>query len=1086
MKRLLQSFFLMLFVAVQALAQERNVTGTVTAKEDGLPLPGVSVKVSGTQIGTQTGSDGKFSLRVPSSNSSLQFTYISYKTQTVTIGSDNTVNISLSQDSKQLGEVVVTALGLTKTRNQVAYAAQQVSGDELSKNRSTNILSNFSGKVSGLEIRQNNALGASTNVILRGVKSITGNNQALFVIDGVPVNNDNTNGSTQKQGGGGYDYGNPAADVNPDDIASVTVLKGAAASALYGSRGSNGVILINTKKGGNGLGITFNSGVSIGFVDESTFATYQKEYGGGYGAYYQNKNVPKGSALYKRFLYRDINGDGTKDYVFPTTEDASYGAEFDPKLMVYQWDAFEKTSPNFGKATPWVGAANDPKTFFETPVSDNQSILITNGNDKGTFKLGYNRSNENGILANSTMNKNSVDFGGTYNITPKLTAGASVNYYNTNGLGRYGTGYDGANGRNVMTNFREWWQVNTDIKEQKDAYFRTGGKNATWNYSDITDPTPIYWDNPYFVRYQNYETDTRNRYLGNTTLNFKATEWLNILGRISLDTYSQIQEERKALGSVGVPYYSRNNKSFNETNYDLLANINKDLSSQFNFKALLGTNIRKQHTETVSSITNGGLIVAGIYSLSNSASAPNAPLEFDGRKEVDGVFAGTTLTYKNMLALDGTIRRDASSTLPKGNNVYYYPSVSLGFTFSELMKTSDWLSYGKLRANYAQVGSDADFYSVNDTYTISPPFGGSPQVAVPTTKNNENLRPERTSSSEVGLEMSFLKNRLGFDATYYKTSTIDQILPVTISTATGYSSKFLNSGTVENKGIELSLNGTPVQTKNLTWKITANWSRNRNKVTELFKDGTGQQATNLQLGSFQGGITANASLGEPYGMLRGTDFVYLDGQKVVGANGNYLKTATSNVAIGNPNANWIGGINNSFSYKGISLGFLVDIRDGGSVFSTDMYYGLATGLYPETAGLNDLGNPSRNSIANGGGFIRPGVTANGQPNTTRVANSNYGAYGYSINPDAAFIYDASYVKLREVVIGFAIPKSLISKLGPVKGADFSLIGRNLWIIHKNLPYSDPEEGLSSGNLQGYQVGAYPTTRTFALNLKLHF
>lgn len=1078
--------FILLFIASAEIAQDRTITGTVRAKEDRLPLPGISIKVKGSQIGTQTDPNGKFSLKVGSSATKVVASYIGYITKEVTIG-NGPMDILLEVNSKQLSEVVVTAFGLERNRNQVPYAAQEVSGDDISNNRSTNAISSLSGKVSGLEIRQNNGLGASTNVILRGVKSITGNNQALFVVDGVPVNNDNVNGSYQQQGGGGYDYGSPASDINPDDIASVTVLKGAAASALYGSRGSNGVILITTKKGSNGLGITVNTGLSVGSLDKSTFATYQHQYGGGYGAYYENKDVPAGSPNYRRFFYRDINGDGIKDYVYTSSEDASYGAKFDPNLMVYQSEAFDPTSPFYGKPQPWVAAAHDPTTFFETPVSDNQSVILTNGNDKGTYKLGFNRSNENGILPNSNLNKNIIDFASTYKITPKLTAGADVNFYNINGRGRGGTGYDGANGRNVMTNFREWWQVNTDINDQKAAYYRSGGKNLTWNYADPTDLVPIFWDNPYFVRFTNVETDNRNRYLGNVNLNYKPTKWLNILGRISLDNYAQIQEERKAVGSVGVPYYSRYNQTFSETNYDLLVNFDKNLSKDINLKALIGTNIRKQRNQSISAITNGGLVAPGIYSLSNSVNAPNPATEFDGRREVDGVFAAATLSYKTYLTLDGTIRRDASSTLPKGNNVYYYPSVSAGFVFSELTKNLSWLSYGKLRANYAQVGSDAGYYSINDTYSITPPFGSAAQVAVGVTKNNQNLKPERTNSSELGLEMQFLHNRLGFDATYYQTSTIDQILPVTVSTATGYSSKFLNSGTVENKGVELSINGTPISTRDFNWKITANWSKNNSKVTELFKDDNGQQATNLQLGSFQGGITANATLGQPYGMLRGTDFIYdAKGNKVVDADGYYEKTSTSNNPIGNPNPDWIAGINNNFTYKNFNLSFLIDMRHGGSVFSTDMYYGLATGLYPETAGLNDLGNPSRDPLSQGGGILNKGVTESGQPNTVRISNSNYDALGYSTVPDKAFVYDASFVKLREVVLGYSLPKSIVAKLGPVKGADISLIGRNLWIIHKNLPYSDPEEGLSSGNLQGYQVGAYPTTRTIALNLKLRF
>lgn len=1077
-KSLLTTLCILLLAISQLYAQNHTVTGKVTAKEDGLPIPGVTVKIQGTNTGVQTSADGKYSLSV-TPGAVLSFSFIGYVTQLIP-ANGTTLNVVLIPTSQQLGEVVVTgALGITRTRNQQSYAAQQVTGEEVSKTRSSNFVNGLSGKVAGLEIRQNNALGASTNVILRGVKSITGNNQALFVIDGVPVNNSNNNSASQQAGDGGYDYGSPSSDINPDDIEAVTVLKGAAASALYGSRGSNGVILITTKKGKKGLGITVNSSVSVGSVDKSTFAKYQHSYGAGYGNYY---NDPTGY-----FFYGDVNGDGKADLVTPTTEDASYGAKFDPKLMVYQWDAFDKTSPNFGKATPWVAAKNDPTSFFVHPVSNNQSILITNGGDQGTFKLGYTRNIENGIIPNSSIKKNQVDLGATYNVTPKLTVGGAVNFYNINGLGRPGTGYDGAAARNVMTNLRQWWEVNNDVQALKAAYERTG-KNVTWNYADPLNGnlTPIFWDNPYYVRYQNFESDTRNRYIGNVNAVYKPVSWLTITGRVSLDSYTELDEERKNVSSVGVPYYSRTNRSFTETNYDLLANIDKNISKSFNLKALLGTNIRKENTQNIFATTNGGLFVPGVYSISNSLNAPNAPTEYKGLREVDGVFAGATLTYNNLITLDATIRRDKSSTLPEANNTYYYPSVAGGFIFSELLKDYKWLSYGKIRANYAQVGADAPVYSVNDTYTVLPPFGSIPQAIVKTTKNNPNLKPERTRSAEVGLELSFFNSRLGFDGSYYHTSTFDEILPVNVSTATGYSFNYLNAGTVVNKGIELSLNGTPFRTNDFSWKMTVNFTKNISKVTELFKDDQGQEAKNLELNSFQGGVSINASLNQPFGMIRGTDFIYdKSGQKVVGANGQYLQSGP-NANIGNSNPKWAGGINNSFTYKGFNLSFLIDIRKGGSVFSTDMYYGLATGLYPETVYTNDLGNPVRNTLANGGGFIRAGVTEAGQPNTVRVSASNYGAFGYARLPDKAFVYDAGYIKLREALIGYSLPQKTVSSLGPIKEVTFQLIGRNLWIIHKNLPYADPEEGLTSGNLQGYQVGAYPTTRTLSLNLKLRF
>jgi hypothetical protein len=369
----------------------------------------------------------------------------------------------------------------------------------------------------------------------------------------------------------------------------------------------------------------------------------------------------------------------------------------------------------------------------------------------------------------------------------------------------------------------------------------------------------------------------------------------------------------------------------------------------------------------------------------------------------------------------------------------------------------------RFRANYAQVGNDAPIFSVYDVYAVVPPFGGEPQSSVTGTKNSTSLKPERTRSAEVGLEAAFLKNRVGVDFSYYWSRSFDQILPVIVSTATGYNSKFLNAATVDNQGVELQVSVTPIKKKDFSWDMIVNWSRNRNKVMELFEG-----SENIVLATFQGGVSLNATLNQPFGTIRGKNFVFdsASGLPLVSATGRYLQSVTSNEVIGDPNPDWVGGINNILKYKNLSLSFLVDMRHGGDVFSLDMYYGLATGLYPETAGLNDLGNPSRNPLSQGGGIVLPGISVvDGKPNTVRALNG-FGAYGYLRNPAAAFVYDASYIKLREAILSYSIPKETIAKLKPFKGIDLSLIGRNLWIIHKNLPYADPEETISAGNLQG--------------------
>ncbi|MEH6406036.1 MAG: SusC/RagA family TonB-linked outer membrane protein [Leeuwenhoekiella sp.] len=1075
------SVILTLFLALVAqvsFAQTKTISGTVTDASS-VPLPGVNILVEGTNTGTQTDFDGNYSISA-SVGDVLTFSYVGFSEQQFTVGSSSTIDVQLAA-GEQLDEVVVTALGISREKKSLGYATQEVDGEELNTVKSGNFANSLSGKASGVQIKRNNNLGGSTNVVIRGNASLTGSNQALFVIDGVPINNTNTNSSGQSQGTGGYyDYGNAASDINPDDIESVNILKGAAASALYGSRAANGVIMITTKKGkaNTGLGITVNSSVAFGSIDKSTFAKYQNQYGAGYGHYYDD---PDGY-----WYQEDINGDGIDDQTVVYTEDASYGAPFDPSLMVYQWDSFDPDSPNYQTATPWVNAKNGPISFFETPVTISNSISVENGTDNGSYRLGYTRFDQTGLLPNSSIKKHNFSISGNYKLSDKLTATGYANYIKTDGLGRNSTGYSD----NIISNFKQWWETNVDIKQLRDIYFSTG-RNVTWNPA-TSDPgsAPIFWDNPYFQRYENYQNDTRNRFIGNVSLTYELADWLNVTGRIASDTYSELQEERRANGSVPSAFgvsrgnvdsgYGRKNIQNTETNYDFMFNFDKDITDKLNLKGIIGTNIRRNQFQSIYASTSGGLGVPKLYSLQNSVGPLPLPVEIDQKVGVDGIYASASLGYNNLLFLDGTIRRDHSSTLPEDNSTFYYPSVASSFVFSNLIN-SDAITFGKIRASYAEVGNSAPFDYLYDTYNVNIP-PGSPSTSVANVKKNPNLKPETTKSIEAGLEMRFLKSRIGFDLAFYKTNSVDQIFGVPVSTATGFTSKILNAGEIENKGIELSLNGSPVKTQDFGWDINVNWSKNESKVISL-EDGI----ENLQLGSFQGGLTINARVGQPYGIINGTDYTYIDGERVVDADsGQYIKTSTSDQNIGDTNPDWIAGISNKFRYKNLALSFLIDIQQGGSIFSLDQYYGLATGLYAETAFTNDLGNPVRNTLADGGGFINQGVNADGSANTTRIRADRYGAFGYTRGlPDRAFVYDASFVKLREVAFSYDLPKNLLSETF-LTDVTFSLIGSNLWIIHKNLPHADPESGLGSGNLQGYSVGSLPTTRDYAFNVKIKF
>jgi TonB-linked SusC/RagA family outer membrane protein len=1097
---------------------QRTITGTVTGAEDKSTIPGATVIVKGTTIGTITDANGKYAITVPANRNSLIFSYVGMVTVEKILGESDVIDVVLSASVQELEGVVVTALGIPREKKSLGYATQEVKGDELNMVKSDNFVNSLSGRVAGLQITTTTNIGGSTNVILRGTKSLTGDNQALFVVDGVPVNNEITNTSSQQQAGIGYDYGNAASDINPDDIESVNVLKGAAATALYGSRAANGVIMITTKKGVSktgvggstrkGIGVTWNSGVSVGFVDKSTLPTYQMEYGAGYGHYYSGP----GSNWYIRY----INPDGTittsptdpaskETQWVVTSEDASYGAKFDGS-PVYQWDAVDPQSPNYLKATPWKAADNGPYTFFQHPVTFTNTLSIDNTFNQGSYRLAYTNFKQDGLMPNSSLLKNNVSLNGVWNVTDHLTASGFANYSTVSGKGRNSTGYSD----NIMGSFRQWMQTNVDIKEQKELYDLTG-RNITWNWADPSAETPIFWDNYYWTRWQNYETDKRNRFTGNVGLDYKVFKWMDIYGRLSVDTYSELQEERRAVGSIATPFgigngtdgsigrsdqqsgYLRRDISFSEYNYDLMANFNKDLSKSFNLKGVLGLNIRRTNYSRLISSTNGGLAIPELYSLQNSYGPLPLSKELASKVGVDGIYISASLGFKNFLYLDATARRDHSSTLPENNSVYYYPSVAGSFIFSNLAPNAKWLSFGKIRLNYAQVGNSASFDQLVDNYNIITPFN-SPSSSVAGTKKNPDLKPEITKSLEGGLEMYFFGRRLGFDLALYQTNTINLITPLPVSTATGYTYKVINAGQIRNSGVELALTAVPVKAKKFKWDITLNWSMNRNKVVSLLEG-----VDNLQLGSFQGGVTLNAKVGQPYGVIYGTDYVYLDGQRVVDpVTGRYKISPTSDNVIGNVNPDWRAGLLNNFTLGSWSLGFLIDMQKGGDIWSLDMSYGLATGLYKETAVTNDLGNPVRDPItwfdpldhskgyaSNSGGYINDGVNPDGKTNTTRVSAANYGTFGYLRNPNKAFIYDATYIKLRNISLTYSIPQSVL-KNGFIRGVAFTVVASNVWIIYKNLPYADPESGLGAGNLQGYSTGSLPSTRDFSFNLKLTF
>jgi TonB-linked SusC/RagA family outer membrane protein len=1116
MNRLKLLLALFVFTGFSALmAQTVTIKGTVTSEDDGTPIPSASVTVPGTTLGTLTDGAGKYTIAAPVLAKTLTFTFVGMKTLTVEIGGRTTINVAMETETLGLNEVVVTALGISREKKSLGYATQELKGDAVSSVKTANFMNNLSGKISGVQVQRNQNMGGSTNVIVRGSKSLVNSNQVLYVVDGVPINNQigkyTDVGVTSGQAAtvAGYDYGNAAADIDPESIETINVLKGSAATALYGSRASAGVIMITTKKGTMlkegekaPIGVSLSSGFTFSKIDKSTFPTYQDQYGAGYG--YGDPPAFGLRTTSGKLTTTDPINDPLVRWV-QTTEDASFGPKFDG-LPVWGWYSVDPESPWYKQSKPWEFTKNGPITFFETPLTYTNTIAIEKATDFSSVRLSYTNYSATGLQPNSSLKRNNMVLSGTWNINKRLTVSGIANYILLKGKGRNVTGYNG----NIVTNFRQWQQTNLDFKDLKTAYDLTQ-RNLTWNYnSSLT--YPIYSDNPYWDAYKNYETDKRNRFIGNASINYEIADWLDVFGRVSADSYYEMQDERRAEGSVSMRFglanvpdrvtsgYIRRDNTFSEYNFDLMLKFKKNIGQSISINGILGFNERRTNNTYFSNATNGGLLIPGVYSLQNTRSALPLPLEVNQIVGVRSEYVSLSLGYKDFLFLDGTYRNDYASTLPADNNKYQYPSVTGAFLFSNVIKT-DWMSLGKLRLNYAQVGNLAGFDQLYDVYLANSAMNGANNQLSPS-KRNPNLKNERTNSLEAGLEMAFFNARLGFDLALYKTNSLDQIIPLTVSQTTGFQSLMINAGEIQNKGIELTLNANPVNIGSFKWDININWSKNQNEVVSLYPG-----ITNLRLNSvnLQGGVTVNAEVGRPYGTIKGRDYTYdANGNKIINAaTGAPVITSSAAISIGNFTPDWTGGINNSFSYKNLALSFLIDVQKGGDIWSLDMYYGLSSGLYPETAFTNDLGNPVRDPIigdaisgygAKSGGYIIEGVNVvrdadgaiiSSTPNKTRVDASNADGFGTGVLPHSAFVYDASFIKLREVVLTYSLPSKLLSKTF-IKGVSLSAIGSNLWIILKNLPYADPESGMTAGNIQGYTTGSLPTTRDFSFNLKLDF
>lgn len=1072
-------FLLALAIGViQGAAQVTTVRGIVTTEEDGEPVIGASVIVKGTSLGTVTDVNGRFELSgLPPSATRLLISYISLMAKEVAIAPQ--VSVTLKSDTHLLDEVVVTALGISREKKALGYTAQEVKQDALVQGKDNNLLNSLSGKIAGVRITNTQGDVGSSRIVIRGETSIAGENQPLFIVDGIPVDNSQLNARSS-----GRDFKNAIADLNPEDIKTLTVLKGPNAAALYGARAAHGAIVITTKGGDKrqkGIGITLHSSTQVSFV--ATLPEFQNLFGQGAGG---------------RFSYVDGKGAGVNDGV-----DESWGPRLDIGLLIPQFDSPLDADGN-RVATPWVSHPNNVRDYFRMGISTNSGISVARGDDKYQFRVGYNYEKQVSIVPDAGTNKTNISLNTDYHLAKWIVVGATANYivYTAPSLPGSAT----PSGSNVRSNSPMlqflWFGRQVDTNSLKADYTRN------WNSS--------YYDNPFWSASYNTQSQERHRLIGDLHAEFRLTDGLNVRFRTSTDWYNDRRKSKVKWGSAGAgsPYgsYAEDAYTVKENNTEVLATYIKQLNKNWGIDALLGFNVRnKQYENNYQAAPR--LAVADLYTLTNSRDPLISSNDFYRLRQY-GLYGSIQLDYRRWAFLNITGRNDWSSTLPVDNNSYFYPSVTASVLLSEAFGwRSKAVNYLKIRGGWSQVGADANPYQLATVFTSETAFNGNPLQSSSTIGMNPNLKPEKTSSIEAGFEAAFWDNRLCLDFTYYKTDSRNQILKLATTAASGYTSQVRNAGHIRNRGYEIQLGAVPIQTsKGFRWNLDLNYGANSSKVVKLDDEGL---ITSYRL--YSSGIQILASVGEAYGTLFGTSYVRdANGNVVVDANG-LPKISTTNKTLGKFTPDWTGGISNTFSYRSLSLSFLIDASVGGSIFSNTNKTGKYTGVLANTLSGRDaehgglwyytdaMGNNVRlpespsYSVSSDGlyyaqvngqstrvyqdGIMVEGVTESGSKNEEVVSAEKYYHRIYSIAE--ANVYDASYVKLREVALSYRLPRLWTQKLH-LQEASVTLTGRNLWTIYKSVPNIDPESALTTGNAQGVEAYSLPTTRSFGVNLSVKF
>lgn len=1037
-------------------AQNVTVTGKVISQEDDQPLPGVSVMIKGSNSGTVSDRDGNYSIAVAKGNT-LVFSFLGMEAKEVMVADQTIINVTLLPNITNLNEVVVTALGIRREKKAIGYSISEVSGTQLSTALEVNAINSLSGKVAGVDITTTTAgPTGSSRVVIRGNSRLDSKNQPLYVIDGVPM--DNSDMGDDAGMWGGYDLGNGISNLNPKDIESISVLKGASASALYGSRASNGVILITTKSGKSqkGIGVELSSNYTVEKV-LSKFDDYQTVYGMG-----RDGQLPL-----------EANTQTTQ---------VAWGAKLDPNQTIQIFN---------GQTKPYGVVNNNILSFFRPGSTATNTISLSGGSDKATIRVSVSDMRNQDIVPNTGLTRNTFLINTSLTLGQKLTISAKANYVtekvrnrpalsdNPNNVGLAVIG--------IAPNFDQRWL--------SEGYKDESGHYQDWNGGNI------YRINPYWSINEIENESKKERLIGYLQLNYAFTKGLSLQVRGGTDytTFRYTNFSPKGTPTVELASLEETSVKVTENNYEALLKYERSITSDLTLTSFVGGNIMHFQQERIG-VTGSDIILEDIHTITNFKTQRNS---YSFReKQINSIYGSAQLGYKDTYFLDATFRNDWSSTLKKGNNSYFYPSVSGSFVFSNLIPDLPALSFGKVRASWAQVGGDTDPYQLSLTYGLQDfshlgkPLGQIANTSIP----NANLKPTQTYSYEFGTELHFFEGRIRLDAAFYNAKTVNQILRLKIPSTGGYESAMINAGEIRNKGIEIGLSGTPVTTSSgFKWDATINFTRNVNKVERLH-----EQVKTYELSAARwAGAVIQAREGEAYGAIVGRKLKR-------DPNGNIIHTAaglavatdeSDQAVLGNGVYKWMTGITNAFSYKGFNLSALVDIKVGADIYSMSNALAYQNGTATETLEGRDAWYTSEEArLAAGipegswtptGGYVGKGVVNTGTSdnpvyvtNTTPVNPQDYWQNFLENSPEI-FIYDATYAKLREVVFGYTLPPSLLAKT-PFESISISFVARNLLILYSNIPNIDPESGYNNGNGQGFEYGSLPSRRSYGVNLNVKF